>query len=62
MHELHLTQPGFTCSVSGPFTSKHREKLKKCRETGNINHLYRNELDKACFAHDVAYSDSKNLV
>ena len=23
--------------------------------------MYRNELDKACFAHDVSYSDSKDL-
>ena len=31
----------------------------------NINrdtkYIYRNELDKACFAHDAAYSDSKDL-
>ena len=23
--------------------------------------MYRNELDKACFAHDAAYSDGKDL-
>ena len=23
--------------------------------------MYKNELDKACFVHDAAYSDSKNL-
>ena len=43
-----------------PFT-KHRERIQKFRETGNLKHLYRNELDKACFAHDAAYSDSKGL-
>ena len=58
--ELHLKQPGFTYSVCGPFT-KHRERIQKFRETGNLKHLYRNELDKACFAHDAAYSDSKDL-
>ena len=26
-----------------------------------LNHIYNNELDKACFAHDTAYSDSKDL-
>ena len=31
------------------------------KETGNLKHLYRNELDKACFAHDAAHSDSKDL-
>ena len=35
--------------------------LKKITETGNLKHLCRNELDKACFAHDVAYSDGKYL-
>ena len=30
-------------------------------KTGDTNYIYKNELDKACFAHDVAYSDSKDL-
>ena len=60
MPELHLKQPGFTYSACGPFT-KHRERIQKFRETGNLKHLYRNELNKACFAHDAAYSDSKDL-
>ena len=60
MPELHLKQPGFTYSACGPFT-KHRERIQKFRETGNLKHLYRNELDKACFAHDAAYSESKDL-
>ena len=37
------------------------KEFKKYRETGNLKHLYRNELDIACFAHDAAYSDSKDL-
>ena len=53
MQELHLKQPGFTYSACGPFT-KHRERIQKFRETGNLKYLYRNELDKACFAHDAA--------
>ena len=60
MPESHLRQPGFTYSACGPFT-KHHERIQKFRETGNLKHLYRNELDKACFAHDAAYSDSKDL-
>ena len=60
MPELHLRQPGLTYSACGPFT-KHCERIQKFRETGNLKHLYRNELDKACFAHDAAYSDSKYL-
>ena len=27
----------------------------------DTNYIYKNQLDKACFAHDIAYSDSKNL-
>ena len=60
MPELHLKQPRFTYSACGPFT-KHCERVQKFRETGNLKRFYRNELDKACFAHDAAYSDSKDL-
>ena len=60
MPEFHLKQSGFTYCACGPFT-KHCERIQKFRETGNLKHLYRNKLDKAWFAHDVAYSDSKDL-
>ena len=53
MTELHLKQPGFTYSACVPFT-KHRERIKKFRETSNLKDLYKNELYKACFAHDSA--------
>ena len=42
MPELHLKQPGFTYIACGPFT-KHHERIKKFRETGNLKDLYRNE-------------------
>ena len=60
MHEMHLRQPQFTYSACGPFT-KHKQRIQKFKETGDTNYIYKNELDKACFAHDAAYSDSKNL-
>ena len=41
--KLQLKLPGFTCSACGPFT-KHRERIQKNRKTGNLKHLYRNEL------------------
>ena len=50
--ELHLRQPVFTYRACGTFT-KHCERNQKSRETGNLAHLYRNKLDKACFAHDT---------
>ena len=31
-------------------------------ETGNTDFICRNELDKACFQHDLAYGKSKDLV
>ena len=46
--ELHLKHPGFTYSAGGLFT-KHRERIQKFRKTINLKHLYRNELEKACF-------------
>ena len=53
-------QSWFTFSACWLFT-KHRERIKEFRETGNLKHLHRNELDKVYFAHDVASSDSKQL-
>ena len=47
VHELHFRQPRFTYSACGPLT-KHRERIQKFREIGNLKNLYRNELDKAC--------------
>ena len=60
MPKLHLRQPGFSYSVCEPFT-KHRERIQRFRETGNLNHIYKIKLDKVCFAHDAAYSDCKDL-
>ena len=60
MPERHLRQPQFTYSACGPFT-KHKQRIQKLKETGDTNYIYKNELDKASFAHDAAYSDSKDL-
>ena len=60
MPEIHLRQPQFTYSACGPFT-KHEQRIQKFRKTGDTNYIYKNELDKACFAHDAAYSDNKDL-
>ena len=60
MPEMYLRQPQFTYSACGLFT-KHKQRIQKFKETGDTNYIYKNELDKACFAHDAAYSDSKDL-
>ena len=57
---MHLRQPGFSYSASEPFT-KHRERIQKFTEIGHLKYTCKNELDKACFVHDAAYSDSKYL-
>ena len=60
MHLIHLIQPGFTYSACGPFT-KNKEIIQKVKQTGDTNYIYKNELDKACFQHDMAYGDFKDL-
>ena len=60
MPEMHLRQPGFTYSACGPFT-KNRERIAKFMQTGNTDFIYKNELDKTCFQHDMAYGKSKDL-
>ena len=54
MPEMHLKQPSFTYSACGPFT-KNKERIQKLMQAGNTNFIYRNELDKACFQHNMAY-------
>ena len=60
MPEMHLREPGFTYSICGPF-NRNKQRIQKFMQTENTNHIYRNELDKACFQHDMAYGKYKNL-
>ena len=53
MPEMHLKQHGFTYSACGLFT-KNKERIQKFKETGDSKYIHRNELDKACFQHDMA--------
>ena len=61
MPEMHLRQEGFTYSACGPFT-KNKERVQKFMQTGNTDFIYKNELDKVCFQHDMAYGKAKDLV
>ena len=61
MPEMHLKQPGFTYSACGSFT-KSKERIEKFMQTGKTNFIDKNELDKACFQHDMAYGKTKDLV
>ena len=53
--------PGLTYSACGPST-KSKKRIEKFMQAGNTDFICRNELDKACFQHDVAYSKSKEKI
>ena len=60
MADMHLKQPGFTYSACSAFT-KSKERIEKSMQTGNKNFIYKNELDKPCFQHNMVYGKSKDL-
>ena len=60
MLEMHLKQPGFTYSACGPFI-KNNERIQNFMQTGNTDFIYKNELGKACFQHNVTYGKYKDL-
>ena len=60
MPEMQLKQPRFIYSACEPFT-KNKERIQKFKETGDTSYIYKNELDKACFQHDMVYGDFKDL-
>ena len=41
--------------------TKKESKSYKSPETGDTKYIHKNELDKACFQHDMAYGDFKDL-
>ena len=60
MPDMYLRQLGFTYRACGPFT-KRKQRIQKFMQTGDTNYIYKNELDKACFQHDMAYGKYKEL-
>ena len=60
MPETNLKQPGFTYRGCGLFT-KNKETIEKFMQTGNTHYIYKNDLDKAYFQHDMAYGKYKDL-
>ena len=61
MPEMHLKQPGFTYSASGPFT-KNKERIQKLKKKKqDTSYIHKNDLDKAFFQHDMANGDFKDL-
>ena len=60
MREMHLKQSGFTYNACGPFT-KIEERIQKFLRLENIENIYKNDLDKAYFQHDMSYRKYKDL-
>ena len=60
MLEMHLRQPGLTYIAFNPVT-KSKERTQKFKETIDSRYIYQNDLDKACFQHDIVYGDFKDL-
>ena len=61
MPELHFVDPIVKkYSVCGPFT-KHTQRIQDFLNTGKLSHIYKNDLVKACFQHDMAYNKFKDL-
>ena len=42
--------------------TKSKERIDKFKKTGDTKYIYKNELDKVCFQHDMAYRHFKDLV
>ena len=58
---MHLRDPIVSIySACGPFT-KNKERIQRFLETGNRSVIFKNKLDEACFQHDMAYGDFKDL-
>ena len=61
MRGMHLSQPGFICSESGPFT-KNTERIQKFEETGYSRYIDQSNSDKSCFQYDTAYGLYEYLI
>ena len=60
MPKIYLKQLLFTYSACKPFT-KNKEIIQQFNETGDQIYISQNEQYKACFWHNMAYRDFKNL-
>ena len=58
MPEMHLRQSALIYSPCGPFR-KNKDIIQKFKEIGDLQYIYQNKLDKACFQHEMAYGDIK---
>ena len=61
MPELHLVDLIVKkYSACGPFT-KHTQRIQDFLNVGKLSYIYKNDLGKACFQHDMACNKFKDL-
>ena len=60
MPEINVKQLGFSYSACRAFTI-NKERIQKFKEAEDTNYIFKKELDKACFQHDMVYGDFKDL-
>ena len=60
MVNLCLKCQGLLIALVDPL-QKTKKKNQEFKETGDTNYIYKNELDKTCFQHDMAYGDFKDI-
>ena len=64
MLEMHLKQPvlldksKFTYGACGLFT-KSKERIQQFKQAGDSIYIYKSELDKVCFQHNMAFNIAK---
>ena len=59
MAEMHLKQLGFTYTACSLFTKNKKNQI--FMQKGNTGFIYKNDLEKACFQHDMTYGKYKDL-
>ena len=52
---MHLRQPDLLTVIV------EKQEIQKFKETADSQYIYQNQLYKACFQHDMAYRDCKDL-
>ena len=60
MPEMLLRQPRFIHIARGPLT-KNKQRTQKFKETGDSRYICQKSLNKACFRHEKAYRDFRDL-
>ena len=60
MPEMHLQKCLWSIHKKLSKNFNLQKRIGKFMQTGNTDFIYRNELDKACFQHDMATGKSKD--